>query len=174
MHFIYNLLFLLAAIKYGDWRNWRIYYPTILFFILGDLLKNTLLHDHMLWEYKETIFGEEILFSHIIINLLIMFIVYPSTALIYLGYLPKTMGKQFFWISFWVFLYCSVEWINLKYLHLIEHHYTWSMGWSVLFNYVMFFLLAVHFKKPLLALALSVPWILFLWTSHDIPLRILK
>jgi hypothetical protein len=30
-------LFLFAAIKWGDWRKWRNYYPTILFFMVGDL-----------------------------------------------------------------------------------------------------------------------------------------
>ncbi|WP_338448335.1 hypothetical protein R4Z09_19085 [Niallia oryzisoli] len=46
MHLFHALLFLLAAMRWGDWLNWRMYYPTILFFIGGDLLKNALLHDY--------------------------------------------------------------------------------------------------------------------------------
>jgi hypothetical protein len=174
MHFIFNLLFLAAGIKWGDWKNWKLYYATILFFIGGDLLKNALLHNHLMWEYKETIFGEEILFSHLIINLMIMVLVYPSTILIYLGHFPKTVGKRFLWLSFWVFMYSGIEFINLKYLNLIEHHYGWTMSWSILFNTFMFFILAVHFKWPLLAISLSFLWLLFLWNVHDIPIRFIK
>jgi len=37
MNFVYGFLYLFAAWKWGDWKNWREYYPTILFFIIGDL-----------------------------------------------------------------------------------------------------------------------------------------
>lgn len=174
MHFIFNLLFLIAGIKWGDWKNWKIYYSTILFFIGGDLLKNALLHDHLMWEYKETYFGEAILSSHLIINLMIMVCVYPATILIYLGRFPKTLVKKVLWISLWVFLYSFIEFINLKYLNLIEHHHSWSMTWSILFNTFMFFILLVHFKKPLLAILLSFVWLLFLWNVHDVPIRFIK
>ena len=70
MLFIYVLLFLVAAIKWGDWRRWRDFYPTILFFIVGDLLKNFLLYNHWLWTYKETIVFENIFRNHTIINIM--------------------------------------------------------------------------------------------------------
>lgn len=174
MHFIFNLLFLVAGIKWGNWRNWKIYYSTILFFIGGDLLKNALLHNHLMWEYKETIFGENILFSHFIINLMIMLIVYPSTILIYLGHWPKQRFKQILWLALWVFLYSSIEFINLKYLNLIEHHHGWNMGWSIIFNIFMFSIFPLHLKKPLIAWLLSLIWLIFLWNVFDIPLGVLK
>jgi hypothetical protein len=174
MHFIFNLVFLFAGIKWGDWKNWRIYYPTILFFIGGDLFKNTLLHNYLMWEYKETIFGENILFSHTIINIMIMVIVYPATILIYLGHYPKEIGKRVLWLLLWAFLYSFIEFINLKYLNLIEHHHGWNMIWSIVFNIFMFFIFPIHHKKPLLAISLSILWLLFLWNVHDVPLKILK
>lgn len=30
-------LFILVCYKWGDWRNWKTYYPTILFLIAGTL-----------------------------------------------------------------------------------------------------------------------------------------
>lgn len=174
MHIIFNALFLLAAIKWGDWRRWRDYYPTILFFIVGDLLKNYLLYNYWMWTYQETIFAETILINHTIISLLIMFIVYPSTILIYIGRFPQVKWKQVLWLSFWISLYSVVEYINLHYLNLIRHHNGWNISWSVLFNIVMFLILRIHYKKPLLAWGLSVIWILFLLKMFNIPIDKMK
>jgi len=174
MHLIFNAIFLLAAIKWGNWRSWRDYYPTILFFIAGDLLKNFLLYNHWMWTYQETIFGENVLRNHTVISLLIMFVVYPSTILIYLGRFPKVRWKQISWVSFWILLYTSVEYINIHYLKLIRHHNGWNMWWSVLFNIVMFIMFKIHDKNPLLALGLSVVWILFLWNVFNVPIESLK
>ncbi|MBM7691678.1 hypothetical protein JOC77_001085 [Peribacillus deserti] len=174
MHFIYNAMFLAAGIKWGDWKRWRDYYSTILFFIGGDLMKNFLLHDHPVWTYQETIFGESILRNHTIIVVMIMFVAYPATILMYLGRFPQERWKQFLWIAFWVVIYTGIEFVNLTYLDLINHHNGWNIGWSILFNIVMFSLLRLHFKNPLLAWALSIPWILFLWNVFDIPLYKLR
>lgn len=32
------LVFVIIAWKWGDWKNWKLYYPTILFMILGDFV----------------------------------------------------------------------------------------------------------------------------------------
>lgn len=174
MHFVFNALFLLAGIKWGDWRNWKEYYPTILFLIGGDLLKNALLKGHLMWEYQEVYFGENILIGHLAIDLMIMAIVYPSTILIYLGHFPRTLLKQILWVALWVCIYSGVEFINLRYLNLIDHHRGWSMEWSIIFNVIMFVMLRIHFKKPLLAWGLSLVWLLFLWNWFDVPKDLLK
>lgn len=174
MHFLLNGLFLVAALKWGNWRNWQEYYSTILFFILGDLLKNFLFHDYSMWEYQETIFWEKILFSHTVITLMIMLITYPSTILLYLGHYPRTRIRQVLWVSFWVFLYSLIEFVNLKYFNLINHFHGWTIGWSVAFNVVMFSTLRVHYKNSLLAWGISFIWLIFLWKVFKIPLDILK
>ncbi|MDQ1143914.1 hypothetical protein QE429_000741 [Bacillus sp. SORGH_AS 510] len=174
MHFIFNLLFLGAAIKWGDWKNWRTYYPTWLFFIGGDLFKNALLHDYRFWSYKESIFGSRILFGHLIIDFLIMTCAYSSTLLIYLGKFPTQRMKQIGWILFWISLYSLIELINLKYLNLIEHHNGWNMYWSVLFNIVMFTVLKIHVEKPLIAWILSIVFLSFLLHKFDVPAWVFK
>ncbi|MFD1039248.1 CBO0543 family protein [Virgibacillus byunsanensis] len=174
MHFLYNVLFLLAGFKWGDWKRWRYYYPTILFLICVDLLKNFLLYDYRMWTYQETFFGENILQNHTFINLVIMAIVYPSTVLIYLGRFPQERRKQIFWFSLWILIYWIVEYINLTYLDLINHHNDWNMWWSFLFLIVMFLMLKIHHKNPLLAWGLSVIFILILWIVFDIPVETLK
>ncbi|WP_453989742.1 CBO0543 family protein [Bacillus nitroreducens] len=174
MHLVYNAILLFAAAKWGDWRGWRIYYPTILFFIVGDLLKNVLYHDCSVWTYQETVFAQHILINHTFISLLIMCVAYPATVLIYLGRFPNKWWKKLLWIGLWVLLYVMIEYINLEYLHLIKHHHGWTMLWSLLFNLVMFPLLRLHQKQPLIALGLSIIWIIFLISMFPIPLEHLK
>ncbi|THE10418.1 hypothetical protein E1I69_18875 [Bacillus timonensis] len=174
MHLVYNALFLLAAIKWGDWKRWREYYPTILFFLVGDLLKNLLFHDYWIWTYQETMFAKNILINHTFITLLIMFVSYPATTLIYLGHFPEKNWRKLIWIGLWVSLYVIVEYINLKYLHLIKHHHGWTIHWSFLFNLVMFPMLRLHQKHPLIAWGLSIIWIIFLLIMFPIPLKYIK
>ncbi|HZG71289.1 MAG TPA: CBO0543 family protein [Chondromyces sp.] len=169
MHIIFNLLFLSAAIKWGDWRRWSNYYPTLLFFIVGDLLKNFLLYNYPMWTYQEVFFAENVLRNHTIINLMIIAIVYPSTILLYLGRFPRIRWKQLLWLIFWVALYSGVEYINLCHLKLIQHHNGWNMTWSVIFNIVMFSMLRIHHKNPPLAWVLSIIWISFLLKLFQVP-----
>ncbi|WML44207.1 CBO0543 family protein [Neobacillus sp. PS3-40] len=174
MHFIYCFLFLLAGIKWGDWKNWRDYYPTILFLIGGDLLKNALLHNHRMWAFQEVFFGQKILIGHFAIDLMVMTIIYPVTILIYLGHYPRVWWKQIIWVAIWVFLFSAKEFINLNYLNLINHYHGWNMGWSILFNIAMFVILRIHFKNPPYAWTVSIIWIVFLFNWFNIPIDVFK
>ncbi|ALC90581.1 hypothetical protein AM500_12880 [Bacillus sp. FJAT-18017] len=169
MHFLLNFLFVLAAFKWGDWKNWQKYYPTWLFFVGGDLFKNALLHDYSFWTYKETILGSRLLFGHFIIDLLIMTFAYSSTLLIYLGKFPDSLFKKIGWFLLWVSIYTSIEFINLEFLNLIEHHRGWNIGWSILFNLVMFSVLKIHMSNPLLSWIISLVFLLFLLLQFDVP-----
>ncbi|MDL4843061.1 CBO0543 family protein [Aquibacillus rhizosphaerae] len=173
MYFIYSFAFLLAGLKWGDWRNWRAYYPTILFIILIDILYNFLFYDYPMWSFEETVFGKSILSKHTYISIMNYLIVYPALILLFLGNYPKFKVKQVQWITIWVILFISKEMINLK-IGLINHHHTWSISWSVIFDIVMFIVLRLHFKKPLIAWGISILWIILLWELHAVPLDVLK
>ncbi|WP_102348491.1 CBO0543 family protein [Bacillus sp. Marseille-P3661] len=171
MHLLFNGLFLIAALKWGNWQDWRKYYSTILFFWFGDLLYNFLCHDYIMWEYKESIFAETLLSNHTIISLLIMFVAYPATVFIYLGKFPQGPSKMVLWVLFWITLYSVIEYINLRYLDLVSHHNGWSMGWSVLFNMIIFPMLRLHYKYPIIALVTSIPVILFFVIYFNVPIK---
>lgn len=38
-------IFIITCWKWGDWKNWKLYYPTIQFLIIGDLKANFLLYN---------------------------------------------------------------------------------------------------------------------------------
>ncbi|WP_313771830.1 CBO0543 family protein [Neobacillus niacini] len=171
MHLLFNAIFLIAAIIWGDWRNWRKYYSTILFIWFGDLLYNFLCYDYKMWEYKESIFGLAVMPNHTIITLLIMFISYPSSILIFLGRFPEKKLNMGLWIIFWVSLFSLIEYINLHFLNLITHHNGWTIGWSVFFNAIIFVMLRLHYKYPTVALITSIPIIFFFVIYFHVPIR---
>ncbi|WP_449621949.1 CBO0543 family protein [Robertmurraya sp. Marseille-Q9965] len=164
------LLWLFALWKWGDWKNWEKYYGTILFFMLGDFLYLYLLSDHYpMWKYTPPdIFGKyDLANTHI--SLAIILIKYPATILIFLSKFPaQNIIRQILYFAFWVILYGVNELVDLQFNN-ITYDNGWTFWWSVFFNAVMFFILWVHFKKPLVAWLLSIIFIIYLWQTFDVP-----
>lgn len=170
MHLVFNGLFLIAGAIWGDWRNWKKYHSTILFLWFGDLLYNVLCHDYIMWKYNESIFGQQLLSNHTVISLLIMFVAYPASVLIYLGKFPTEKKKILIWVLSWVTLFSGIEYINLRYLDLVTHHHGWNIGWSILFNLILFTILRLHFKYPITALLIAIPIIFFFVSYFNVPI----
>jgi hypothetical protein len=53
MRIILYLAFIVAAYKWGDWKNWNKHYPIYLFWIGGDFFNNSLLHNHRPWYFSK-------------------------------------------------------------------------------------------------------------------------
>ena len=160
-----------SRIKWGDWRNWEKYYSTILFFIIGDLFYNFIFFDYPMWRFFDgnpPIFGYDkfIVFSFI-------FFRYPATVLIYLGKFPKGLRKGIIWFSFWVLLYFSIEVVK-TYIGIVDHFNGWSLGWSFIFDIIIFTMIKLHFHRPLIAWVVGLILAIILWIILDVPLNILN
>lgn len=155
-HVILAIVSILICYKFGDWNNWSKYYPTILFFIVSNLVCIILTFNRPLWLYESTFL------HHTFSDLLVSITVYPSTIMVYLYYLPTGIKKTIPYISFYVAIYTIVESISLK-LGYFTYHNGWNIWCSIIFDYILFALLIVHYKKPLYAwtFALISPHILF-------------
>lgn len=157
---------LIACWKWGDWRNWEKYYPTILFMIVGNFLYNILTYNYPMWLYEEALLP-----NHTMIEMVHSFVVFPVTVLIFLPSFPeKNIFKKAVYILRWVFIFISVEWMMSK-LDLFSYHNGWNIGWSILFNAIMFTMLRIHFKKPLLAWAISIFIVLWLIIFFEVPIE---
>ncbi|MCP8615409.1 CBO0543 family protein [Salirhabdus salicampi] len=171
IHVLISTIFIAACYKWGDWKRWRTYYPTILFFMVGDLLYNVLFYDYPMWMFHD---GPIPLFHYdVIISLLHMFTRYPATVILYLSLFPAGKVKGIVWGLTWIGVYSLIEVFDL-YIGSISHHNGWSLWWSVFFNISIFLMLKIHHHKPLLAWGLSLMWTLLLWNMLDIPVSILK
>ncbi|EKN65732.1 hypothetical protein BABA_19106 [Neobacillus bataviensis LMG 21833] len=172
LNIVYGAIFIFSAIKWGDWKNWHNYYPTFLFLMVGDLVYQFLFFKHSMWEYVP--FGNDKSWAtHTHVALLIMLIKYPVTVCIFLGHMSKELWKKIINILFWTMVYTINEFVDLK-IGAMVHKNGWNLGWSAFFSFVMFSVLAVHYKKPALAWILSAIYATFLWNVFDVPQSILK
>ncbi|MCD8508623.1 MAG: hypothetical protein LRY73_01060 [Bacillus sp. (in: Bacteria)] len=172
VHLFIKIIFVAAAWRWGDWRNgnWQKYYPTILFFIIGDLFYNFIFYNYPLWEFDEII---PLLQYDSFLVMSFMFLRYPATVLIFLGRFPKGLLKGGLWIGLWVFIYIGLEVIDL-YMGLIQHHNDWNLWWSLLFDVILFVMLKIHHHRPLVAWVLSIVCSVVLWNLLNVPIGILK
>jgi hypothetical protein len=168
MYIFINTFYLIAGYIWGDWRNWKQYYPTILFFITGDFLYNFLLYQKSMW-----IFHDLILPNHTMITLVAMTISYTATVLIYLGRFPTGWIKRFLWFLLWCSIYLVLEYFNNK-LGFITYHHNWNFGWSVLFTGIIFFILPLHHKNPLIAWLVSFVIIISLLKIFGVKIHDMK
>ena len=168
MYIFINIFYLIAAVKWGDWKNWQQYYPTILFLILGDFLYNFLLYQKSMW-----LFHDLILPNHTMVTLLAMVVTYSATVIIYLGRFPEGWVKRLLWFLLWVGIYMAAEYVNSK-LGFITYHNGWNLPWSVFFTGIIFFILPIHHKRPLLAWLFSVIIIVSLLIIFDVKLNDMK
>jgi len=155
-HIFISLISIFICYKFGDWRNWHKYYPTILFFILSNTVYILLTYNHPLWQY------EWALLPKIFSDLLICITVYPSTIMVFFSHFPKKLKRIIPYITFYVAVYTIVEFISIN-LGYFSYHNGWNIWNSVIFNYLMFPLLILHYKNPLYAwmVAFISPHLLF-------------
>jgi hypothetical protein len=144
------VLSILAALKWGKVKNWRAYYPTILYFFVGNLTYMVLTKDKPLWNFGEA-FGKSPVFE-----ITMMVLLYPSTTILFLSLFPQSGGrmKRVRYYALSVLIFSAME-----YLAHITGGFSYNGGWnifySVIFNAIMFPMLYLHFKIPLLAWPIS-------------------
>ncbi|RAP78564.1 CBO0543 family protein [Paenibacillus montanisoli] len=148
---VYATLWIIASLKLAD-RNWKPYYPTLLYAALGNGLYELLCYNYPLWRMEPN----GLQYSMIPI-LLLTLIGMPLSTWIYLSHYPS--GKRLSFQALYIGLYCIVfvilEYVSVK-LGAITYHNDWNLLWSLSFVIIMFVMLRLHFLRPLIALMLSV------------------
>lgn len=164
---IVTLILVLTAWKWGDWKNWKKYHPTILFYAMGDFCAGLVLYNFPLWSFESPLLGKT--FS----NLLITLVFFPATILLYLPHFPKKRIFQIIYIFLWSGLYTLIEFVSLL-LGYFSHFNGWTIWWTFLFNLVMFSIFWVHFKKPLIAILITIFCAIILCIYFKVPLSTIK
>ncbi len=167
------LLWGFAAWKWGDWRNWQKYQATILYMIYFNAIYGLLCYNHLMWkfEYDRSV---PFLINHTLISIGMGLLLYPSIILIFLGRYPNgNWKKKLSWQLLFVFLFSLAEFIMFK-AGKITYYNGWSLGWSIIFNLNTFFMLILHYKRPLLTWILSIFCVIFYVYYFKVPLGQLK
>ncbi|WP_408010224.1 CBO0543 family protein [Pseudalkalibacillus sp. A8] len=173
MQIVYPIIFFIISLRWGKWKNWQKYYPTILFMVVGNLFYLYLFKEYPMWRFEHT-FEEKLLPTRMSINVLKVFTSFPILTLIFLSHYPedRNVKKKVSYIIFWSILFGVIEYVS-KLFGMISYHHTWNMWWSLFFDSVMFSILAVHYKRPIIAWIVSGLFILFLWKVFHIDFELL-
>jgi hypothetical protein len=165
MHLIGLLCWILAAWKWGDWRNWNKYHSTILYFISCNFLLNYLTYNYSLWTLSDFFLP-----THTLNDLAVTLIAFPCASLIFLGRYPEhSIIAKLNHNLLWIFIFSAIEYL---YFLIGNFHYEhgWNIWWSILFNIMTFPMLRLHYKRPLLAYLLSVVTVVALMHIFKVPI----
>ncbi|MDQ0877435.1 hypothetical protein QFZ77_006094 [Paenibacillus sp. V4I3] len=151
MHLILTLVTILAAWRWSDWRDWKQYHSSMLYVVAAGFLYEFLTLDQTLW-----VFHPDFFYNQTITIIVYAVVTMPLTILLYLSNYPKTIGKQILHICLWIGIYVSVE-VILFVSGRITYQNGWNLGYSVLFDTMMFPMIKLHHSRPLLAYIISIP-----------------
>lgn len=167
MHLAVMGISLIAAWKWGDWRNWKTYLSTMYYAAICDLLYLFLTANHFLWRYVSDSYfanysGTELIYA---------FIVLPATTLMFISRFPHKLIKAAFYILMWIIIYILLEVVLLLSDRFVYQH-GWNLIWSIGFDVVMFPMIILHHKKPLLTYLLSICFICYLVWQFEVPVHL--
>lgn len=165
------LLCLIAAWLFGDWRNWRTYYPTILFAICVDFFISLLIYNYPLWQFHQSAVTP----NHTIADFFIAFTNLPCIVLVYLSKYPfkSHLWKQVVYAAVWPAIFTGIESLFLL-IKMLTYHNNWNFWWSIAVWVFMFIGLRLHFTKPLWAWLLCFAGAVFLILYFHIPISKMK
>lgn len=171
MTLVVAFLTILASWSFGDWRNWRNYYPTILFTIIANFLITMLTYNHSLWHFEKTLFIP----NHVLADIFMKFLNYPAMVLLYLARYPynSRLSKQLTYLISWVIVFSLIEWMFVL-TKITTHHNGWNMWWSIIVWLFMFVGFRIHHTKPLWAWLLCFVCTAFLIFYFRLPITKLK
>jgi len=164
---IFAIIWVATVYRWGDWRNWRKYYPTILFFIFGNFIYLIIFYKKLLWRLESEYIGFPF------IDFYMTFIIFTCTILIFLPHYPKTKSiwKHIVYNLLWVFLYTTIEFIFSN-LGLISYHNGWRLLYSMIHNSYQFPILKIHHHRPIIAWIFAFIIVVIFVNIFDIPFLI--
>ncbi len=168
---IIELIILIVAWRFSDWRNWKRYYSTVLFVMTLSVTVSLLIYNHPLWYFPGTLF----LPNHTLTDIFMTYLYYPPLILIYLTYYPfeKHLTKQIGYILLWTLVWAVVEGFYVL-VGLNTHHNGWNIWWTTFIWFCMFGGIRLHFTKPLLTWVLCFLLTVFIIIYFGIPIIELK
>lgn len=166
MSFLYYAFISVALCwKWGNWRDWKQVYPSMLFMIMGNLTYIYLTYSKPLWQ------SGGILAIYPVLDVTQIVLLYSSTVILFFTFYAKmnTVIKRVLYIALWILIYSVLEFISMK-TGRFTYHNGWNIWCSVIFNLLMFQIILLHQKKPLLAWLISTVLVYLLLFLFKIPL----
>ena len=159
------LILVLCCWKFGDIKNWRKFYPTILYLIINNLLYIFFVKEkYSLWKLQP-----DFLLNDSFSVLVQTFIIFPCIVILFLSNLPKTHKNQIIHLLISAVILVGIETI-MYFTGKITYHNGWNYGWSVAFNFLWVIMLRYHYFKPIPAWVVSFLFTAFFIIYFHVPL----
>ena len=168
MHIAITVFIIIASFKWGNWRKWREYHASMFFISTYGLLYEYIVKENTLWK-----FHPDLLFGQDMVVIVYALITMPVSIFLFLSHFPERWFQRLMYILLWSGIYISVEWI-LYVFDRISYQNGWQFWYSLLFDIVMFSVIAVHQYYPFRAYILSLIIIVFLVSYFNIPFEFAK
>ncbi|MCI3919666.1 hypothetical protein MO973_05390 [Paenibacillus sp. TRM 82003] len=165
MNIIIAVVLLGLAIRFGKWKRWQAFYPTLLYIVVCNLFYNYIVKEQHLWKFESPWFP----FPHEVMDVIYSFIINPAMTYLFLSYHPTTgwVRKSAYWLG-WTVVFSLIETLQFLTDHIVYYR-GWSIPWTVFFYTLMFPMLYLHYRKPIIALLLSIPATLgYMWIFNYI------
>jgi hypothetical protein len=166
MHLAVGIWAVIAVWRRGTWRNWKMYHSTMMYFALANLLYNFLSANHFLWKLEP-----DFMPNHSMTEMVYTFVTFPATALLFLSNYPQDNKKKIIHFFKWIAIYIGVEWFFTTNGRILYQH-GWSLLWSLIFDFTLFPMLRLHYKRPLTAYGISVVMCIFWVWLFDVPVDV--
>ena len=164
---IMAVIWIISCCKWGNWKSWKLYYPSIQFLIIGDLTCNFLLYNKPLWAYGGGIW------NHTFADLFEAVVIYPCLVILFLTHYPQLIKKQIIYILCSVVIFTSYEGVSVLFGEFFYYD-GWNIGWSLLLNCGLFSILGLHYKRPLLVWPISMVLAFVILYIFKIPFSIMR
>lgn len=161
---IFSLCFVIVLFLTGSHKYFDKYRSTALFVSTISLLYVLLCRNYMLWN-----FNQWWLMTSKVSALLQFVVLFPSTVVLFLRYLPvNTLPKILYFLGFFG-IYVLME-VCLKLRGEIVYQHGWSFGWSVSIDICLIALAWTHARNWKAAWTVSACIIVFLLAWFRVPL----
>ncbi|WP_442872800.1 CBO0543 family protein [Caproicibacter sp. BJN0012] len=150
--------------KKGDWKHWKLYYPTILYYIIISINVSIITDEKPLWLF----YGSSPIDRGC--NYVLEFIVFPCIIILFLSNFPEQHLKQVFYLSSYILIlsFCEMMFCITK---EIVYYNGWNIWLSVILYIMTFPLLILHDRNPLAAWFISFLLIYGMITYFKIPIN---
>jgi hypothetical protein len=166
MRVVLCLTFVICCWKFGDIKNWRKYYPTILYLIVNNLLYGFFVSEkkYFLWKLEP-----DFLLNTTFSVLVQTFIIFPCVVILFLTYLPKSPKKVIIYLIISGSILVGIE--TIMYISgKVTYHNGWNYWWSIAFNFLWVIMLRFHYLKPIPAWVVSFLFTAFFIIYFHVPL----
>ncbi|WP_044337025.1 CBO0543 family protein [Rossellomorea aquimaris] len=160
-HIVVIVVIILSSLKWGSWNRWKEFLPTIYYFSFFNMF-----YQYISYTMKAVWELDGFFINMFVTDSLYTMIAYPCLVVLFLSHYPEEIRMKILYNFKYIGVAILIEWAAWT-MESIEYFEGWNLWWTLLFYFIMFPMLSLHYRNPFRALVLSVFVVAFLLISFD-------